>query len=157
MPETNAQLDERRAYLLDISLFIFDFLSPAKLIRNSSKDDAILEVPSAFVTMIWSSMTGSNILQNLIYAYLIGLRNNGTFARNSDEGIKKLANATNQELQDYGHSAYDNIINVYAQLIDGATKLEVQESLHPSIRRYEPILPDQSTEDLIKMRNAYMV
>lgn len=156
MPDTNEQLDERRAYLLDVSLFIFEFLSPEKLVRNYSKEGVILEVPSAFVTMIWSSMTGSNILQNLIYAYLIGLRNNGTFAKNTDERIRRLAKATDEELQDYGHSAYDNIVGVYAQLIDGATKQASQENFTPLISRYEPILPNQPPDDLVKMRNSYI-
>lgn len=156
MPNTNEQLYERRAYLLDVSLFIFEFLSPEKLVRNYSKEGVILEVPSAFVTMIWSSITGSSILQNLIYAYLIGLRNNGTFAKNTEKRIRRLANATDEELQDYGHSAYNNIISVYAKLIDGATKQGLQEDFTPLIRRYEPILPDQSADDLIKMRNSYV-
>ena len=156
MPEDNEQLDQRRAYLLDVSLFLFDFLSPTKLIINSTGEDAILEVPSALVTMIWSSLSGSTILQDLIYAYLVGLRNNGTFSRNADQGISKYATATDQELRSLGQTVYDNMLTIYSQLIDGARRQEPQESHYFPIKRYEPILSEQTQDDLIRMRNAYM-
>jgi len=157
MPETNGQQqEERRAYLLDISLFIFDVLNPQKILRSVSDGNAILEVPSAFVTMIWSSVSGDTLLQDLIYAYLIGLKNNGTLERNSNQQIRRWANATDEQLRDFSQIVLDHVLNFYSQYIDGATRGNSQiRSFYP-IRRYEPVLPDQSNEDLLKMRDAYI-
>ena len=156
MIEANDQLQERRAYLLDVSLFIFDVLNPEKIQRSVSRGNAILEVPSAFVTMIWSSVSGDTLLQDLIYAYLVGLRNNGTLSRNPNEQIRRWSNATNEELRSFSQVIVEHILNFYSQFIDGAMRSELQLGTSYPIRRYEPVLSEQSNEDLLKMRDAYI-
>ena len=145
MPEI---IEERRAYLLDISLFIFDILNPVKIIKSSSNNRVILEVPSAFVTMLWSSASGDTLLQELIYAYLIGMQKNGAFAKNKIEKIRYWANASNQEIKDFSQIVYKHIQDYYSQLIDGAKKRTIETNTYHPIHRYEPILAEQSYEDL---------
>lgn len=155
MPDNDEQLQERRAYLLDVSLFIFDVLNPEKILRSVSDGNAILEVPSAFVTLIWSSVSGDTLLQDLIYANLVGLRNNGTLSGNPSEQIRRWANATNEELRNFSQTVLQHILDFYSQFIDG-TRRETQTRTFYPIRRYEPVLPDQSSDDLQKMRAAYI-
>lgn len=155
MPDNDGQLQERRAYLFDVSLFIFDVLNPEKILRNISNGNAIFEVPSAFVTMIWSSASGDTLLRDLIYANLIGLRNNGVLSKNPSEQIRRWANATDDDLRDFSQTVLQRILDFYSQFIDGTIKKGTQTRTFYFIRRYEPVLPDQSNDDLQKMRAAY--
>jgi hypothetical protein len=87
---------------------------------------------------------------------LIGLKNDGTFSRNSNEQIRRWANATDEELRGFSRVVLDRVLNFYSQYIDGATRGGSQlRSFYP-IKRYEPVLPDQSNEDLLRMRDAYI-
>lgn len=156
MPDNDGQIQERRAYLLDVSLFIFDVLNPEKILRGVSSGNATLEVPSAFVTMIWSSASGDTLLQDLIYANLVGLRNNGALSRNPSEQIRRWANATNEELRGFSQTVLQRILDFYSQFIDGTIRRGEQSRTFYPIRRYEPVLPDQTNDDLQKMRAAYI-
>ncbi|MBI3167034.1 MAG: LysM peptidoglycan-binding domain-containing protein [Chloroflexi bacterium] len=156
MPQTyETKQDERKAYLLDISLFVFDLLNLEKIINKVVTKEAVVEVPSALVTMIWSSISGDSLLIDLIYAHIKGMQRTGLISRNSSAKIHSLSNATDERIRQYSVEVYERIINRYSFIIDGVIKKgENDRSLKP-IQRYEPILIGQSDEDLLRLRSAY--
>jgi hypothetical protein len=71
----NTQNNQRHVVLLDISLFVLDMLSPEKIKENYGKSEngIVLEVPSAFITMIADAQAGNSLLKQFIGANLVVL------------------------------------------------------------------------------------
>jgi len=153
MPEQPAPPDERRAYLIDISLFIFDVLDPKRIEEHLRLGNRILEVPGALVTMIWSARMGNPLLYNFIYAHILGMKKRGFFEKSQSELIHKYAQADEIALKTLCSSVHDRLLSHYTPMIDGAyrgTGLEF-----PIFRRYEPASGLVSEKELYVLRGSY--
>lgn len=153
MPEPSAPSDERRAYLIDISLFIFDVLDPKKIEEHLKLGNRTLEVPGALVTMIWSARMGNPLLYNFIYAHILGMKKKGFFEKSQSVLIHKWAQADEEALKTLCSSVHDRLLSYYTSMIDGAyrgTSLEL-----PIFRRYEPASGLGSEKELYILRGSY--
>lgn len=146
--------------LLDISLFVLDMLSPEKIKENyGNRDDGIvLEVPSAFITMIADAQVGNLLLRRFIGANLEVLKNNPIHISSNDPKIKKLVNSTPQEIEEIKEFVHKTILSDFLPLIKDVSKIdEINKSLVSSdypIKIYEPLIPISSSE-LQALRRAY--
>ena len=70
MEEMRSPRPERHRVMLDVSLFALELLDPLRISEGTSSE-FFLEVPGAFVAMIWAARDGESVLSDFIYAYLL--------------------------------------------------------------------------------------
>ena len=163
MEEQNNFQGNRHTVLLDISLFVLDMLSPEK-IRNkyTQQDDSIvLEVPSAFITMIVDAQAGNLLLKQFINANIVAVKNNPIHKQSKDPKVQELVNATDEKLEEIKAAVQKTILIDFAPLIKDISKADqltrpsegLQLDNYP-IQVYEPLIP-VSQKDLQTLRLAY--
>lgn len=164
MPETvssaGVSQNKRHAILLDISLFILDVLSPENILSRYRDDDILLEVPSAFVTMLQDAQSGNSLLGEFIDAHLLAIRNNPIHQRSASSEIQRIILASQEELISIRNDITGTIIRDFAPLINGAVRSSRQNNTNAlpqrfPIQRYEPLIP-LSTTELSSLRLAYI-
>lgn len=164
MPETvssaGVSQNKRHAILLDISLFILDVLSPENILSRYRDDDILLEVPSAFVTMLQDAQSGNSLLGEFIDAHLLAIRNNPIHQRSASSEIQRIILASKEELISIRNTITGTIIRDFAPIINGAVRSSGQSnsnllSQRFPIQRYEPLIP-LSTTELSGLRLAYI-
>lgn len=150
--------------LLDISLFVLDMLSPEKIKEKYlQKDDGvILEVPSAFITMIIDAQAGNSLLREFIDVNLTAIKNNPLHKISKESKIQALVNSTEEVFKELKDVAYRTILNDFAPLITDISKTDQiekrnnQEELDDyPIKIYEPIEP-VSQDELHSLRMTYL-
>lgn len=154
--QTSARSPNR--VLLDISLFVLDMLSPEKVKNKYSQGDEefILEIPSAFLTMIADAQAGNSLLHQFIKVNLIALKNNPIHKQSSEPRIKRLVSADEETLDEITISVQATLLRDFVPLIVDVSKVE--QVANPAsdypIKIYEPLVP-VSQEELRNLRLAY--
>lgn len=154
--QTSARSPNR--VLLDVSLFVLDMLSPEKIRDKYRQGDEefILEVPSAFLTMIADAQAGNSLLRQFIKVNLIALKNNPIHQQSSEPRIKRLVNADEVTLDEITGTVQATILRDFVPLIIDVSKAE--QVANPTsdypIKIYEPLVP-VSQEELRNLRLAY--
>lgn len=159
MQEMQGSRPERHRVMLDVSLFALDLLDPRRISEGASSE-FFLEVPGAFVAMIWAARDGESVLSDLIYAYLLKIRRDDLHIESPDQRIQTLVSATGEKLRAIAEGTAQRFIREYASLIEGVVE-EPYESEVDSfsnrllpIRRYDAVIPvTQGT--LEKLRKVY--
>jgi LysM repeat protein len=145
--------------LLDISLFVLDMLSPEKIRDKYRQGDEefILEIPSAFLTMIADAQAGNSLLRQFIKVNLIALKNNPIHQQSSEPRIKRLVNADEETLDEITDTVQETILRDFVPLIIDISKVEQVANPAPDypIKIYEPLVP-VSQEELRNLRFAYL-
>jgi len=145
--------------MLDVSLFALDLLDPLRISEGASSE-FFLEVPGAFVAMIWAARDGESVLSDFIYAYLLKIRRDELHIESPDQRIQTLVRATGEELRAAAEGTAQRFIREYATLIEGAveepyeSEIDSFSSRLPPIRRYDAVIPaTQGTQE--KLRKVY--
>lgn len=155
--------ENKHVVLLDISLFVLDMLSPEKIKENYGKrnDGIVLEVPSAFITMIADAQAGNSLLMQFIGANLEAVRNNPIHKESQESQIQELVNATDARLKAVKENVHRTILQDFAPLMKDISKIDqiIEQSKNTSsadypIQVYEPLIP-VSTDELRALRMAY--
>lgn len=157
-------LNEQHNVLLDISLFVLDMLSPERIKdKYSRKDDGvILEVPSAFITMIIDAQAGNLLLKEFIDVHLSSIKNNPLHTSSKDSKIQAIVNSTNETFENLKDKAYQTILSEFAPLIKDISKVDqIEKESNKTeledypIKVYEPIEP-VSQDELRSLRASYL-
>ena len=160
MAPINSSREINHTVLLDISLFVLDVLSPENIIENYLNDNIILEVPSAFVTMIQDARAGNPLLGRFIYSHLLAIQKNPIHQQSTNSDIRRLVLATQEELEIVRNNVLRRITRDFVPLIIGAAREINQEESTSTferypIQRYEP-LQTLSSDELHNLRMAYL-
>ncbi|MBK9927833.1 MAG: LysM peptidoglycan-binding domain-containing protein [Anaerolineales bacterium] len=163
-PSQTSNNTPRQAILLDLSLFILDFLDTNKIKESASIRDHILEVPSALVQMLRDSRVGSPILFLFIYALLVKTINKYRAKQITDSRIVRLVNSRDYEVRGEAWRITQKLFEEFSSLIDIVPKSALPEDINEPeyksddseypIRRYD-FIGSFSHEEQLRLQQIY--
>ncbi len=109
---------QQRVIMLDLSLFVLDFLDPDKISQKFELSNDIFEVPSALVLMMRDSKSGSPILFLFIYSFLKKIQKSYLKKSVNSKRLAELIHATEEQVKNMALEAEERFFDKFSPLID---------------------------------------